>query len=49
MPMSSLNKIETDYNSYIKIVEEKAAASKAKIRQDLNALREKAAQFSSTP
>lgn len=46
--MSSLKKIENDYNTYLKNVEEKAAASKAKIRQDLNALREKAAQSSST-
>ncbi|MCW3984246.1 MAG: hypothetical protein NWE96_09675 [Candidatus Bathyarchaeota archaeon] len=44
-----MKKIETDYNTYIKNVEEKAAASKEKIRQDLNSLREKAAQFPSTP
>jgi len=36
-----------DYETYVKSVEEAAAADLEKIRSDLNALKEKAAQYGS--
>ena len=43
--MSSLDKLQKDYQSYIENVERTAKADIEKIRSDLNALKEKAEQF----
>ena len=43
--MSTLDKLQNDYRSFIENVERTAAADIEKIRSDLNALKEKAAQF----
>jgi hypothetical protein len=46
--MSTLDKLQNDYQSYIQNVERTAAADIKKIRSDLNALKDKAAQFNQT-
>jgi hypothetical protein len=43
--LSSLEKLESDYKSLIKKVEQTATADKEKIRTDLNALQAKANSF----
>lgn len=43
--MSTLDKLQKDYQSFIGNVERTAAADIEKIRSDLNALKEKAEQF----
>ncbi len=43
--MSTLDKLQNDYRSFIENVERTAAADIEKIRLDLNALREKAERF----
>ena len=46
--MSTLDKLQNDYQSYIQNVERTAATDIKKIRSDFNALKEKAAQFNQT-
>lgn len=46
--MSSLEKLESDYKSFIENIERMAEADKAQIAADLNALKIKAAQFGET-
>ncbi len=46
--MSSLDKLQKDYQSFIENVEHTAKADIEKIRSDLNALKNKAAQFTET-
>jgi hypothetical protein len=46
--MSSLDKLQKDYQAFVLNVERTAAADIEKIRQDLNALKAKAANFDKT-
>jgi hypothetical protein len=46
--MSSLDKLQKDYQSFVLNVERTAAADIEKIRQDLSALKSKAANFNKT-
>jgi hypothetical protein len=46
--MSTLDKLQNDYRSFIENVERTAAADIEKIRSDLNALKAKAAEFKET-
>ncbi len=46
--MSTSAKLENDYKTYVKEVEEAVAAGLEKIRSDLNVLRAKAAQYGPT-
>lgn len=43
--MSSLDKLRRDYEGFVENVERTAAADREKIRQDLNALKTKAAEI----
>jgi hypothetical protein len=46
--MSTIDKLQNDYRSFIEKVERIAAADIEKIRSDLNALKAKAAQVNQT-
>jgi hypothetical protein len=46
--MSSLDKLQRDYQGFVENVERTAAADIEKIRQDLNALKVKAAEIPKT-
>jgi hypothetical protein len=46
--MSSLDKLQRDYEGFVENVERTAAADIEKIRRDLNALKAKAVEFNKT-
>jgi hypothetical protein len=46
--MSTLDKLQNDYQRFLENVNRTAAADIEKIRSDLNGLKEKAAQFNKT-
>jgi hypothetical protein len=46
--MSNLDKLQKDYQNFVANVERTSAADIEKIRQDLNALKAKAAEFKQT-
>jgi hypothetical protein len=46
--MSSLDKLQRDYQGFVENVERTAAADIEKIRQDLNALKTKAVEIKET-
>jgi hypothetical protein len=46
--MSSLDKLQRDYQGFVENVERAAAADIEKIRQDLNALKTRAAEIPQT-